>query len=98
MLAHEVTLNLGNVAKQFCPSFHLSSEGSIGLKTCSHKMFVRCPYTSLFIYEGCSTLHDLQATLENQSLYVELLQEMAPGMKLKLFKSKLLSIIDYFNI
>jgi hypothetical protein len=23
---------------------------------------------------GCSTLHDLQATLENQSLYVELLQ------------------------
>ena len=34
----------------------------------------------VFIYfKGCSTLHDLQSTLENQSLYVELLQELSPG-------------------
>ena len=32
-----------------------------------------------FIYVGVATLHQLQATLEHQPLYVELLQEISPN-------------------
>jgi hypothetical protein len=35
-------------------------------------------------FQGCSTLPNLQATLENQSLYVELLQEVSPGHNVNL--------------
>ena len=49
-------------------------------------LYCLCILSFLFIYEflssfliGVATLHQLQATLEHQPLYVELLQEISPN-------------------
>ncbi len=46
--------------------------------------FVLRSYYFSFHFQGCSSLPNLQATLENQSLYVELLQELSPGHNVNL--------------
>ena len=48
-------------------------------KLISRKIWVIEKLCDLYLFSGTSTLQHLQATLEGQPLYVELLQEVNPG-------------------